>query len=378
MGGINKGLVWAVAAIIVLAGGWWFYSNGNSTPAETGPIKIGFIGPLTGDAAAYGEPVKDGIELAVEEINKSGGVNGRQISMIYEDGKCDGQAGASATQKLVNIDGVKYIIGGTCSAETFAAIPIASAAQVFVISPSASAPKLAGISPLFVRNNPNDNVPGVALADYWGKLYKKVAVISEKTDYAQGLKGVFITQAQKNGLQIVSTQDYDSNTTDFRTILLAVKNANPDAVFINPQTPANMVRIAQQGRTLGLKAAFASAAFNDAKTVGAGSFMEGMVLAVPPGLALSGKGAAFTANYKAKYGTESPFPFYSGSSYDDVYLLAQAISSVGDNPTKVARYLYSLPSYTGTLGTYHFDQNGDLAGITSILQKILNGKAVNL
>lgn len=373
---MDKKVIWGIVVVVIVVIGGWFLLKG--APAQGNTIKIGFIGPLTGDAAVYGVPVQNGVMLAVNEINKNGGIDGKQIQMIYEDGKCTGQDAASAAQKLVNIDQVKYIVGGVCSAEAFGFEPITSAAQVFAIMPGASAPKLAGLSPYLMRNNPNDNITGAAIADYMAKQYKNPAVISEKTDYAQGIKTVFLAQAQKDGLNVVSTQDYDTGTTDFRSLLASVKAANPDVIWINAQTSANLILIGTQARQLGIKAPFMTAPFNDQSIIAAGAAMNGLVTATPPGLASAGKGAAFTAAYTTAYGAAPQYAFYAGAAYDDVYLIAQAITAVGDDTTKVEQYLHSLPSYTGTIGTYSFDQNGDVVGINPVFQKLENGQFVTL
>ncbi len=372
----NKGIMWLVGlVIIVLIIIFAYHSSG--TPAETGPIKIGFIGPLSGDAASYGESMKNGAALAVDEINKAGGINGRQIAMIYEDGKCNGKDSASATQKLVNVDMVKYIVGAGCSGEVFSEIPITSAAKVFSISPVASASKLSGISPYFVRNNPSDSITGSVLADYLAKTYKTVAVISEQTDYAQGIKGNFIAEAEKGGLKVVDTEDFNSDVTDFRSELSKIKTANPDVIFINPQTPQNALRIADQAKQLGLKAQFAGAILGSDPSMITTKSTEGMIFSDLSGLSTA-KGLDFIAKYKAVYNADSNYPFYSGSSYDAVYLLSQAITSAGYDTTKVAQYFHTLPSYVGTIGTYSFDQNGDMVGAGVVLQKMVNKKLINL
>jgi len=377
MDGTSRWFTWIVVAVIVIGGGWFVLSRPAPANVGTGPIKIGLISPLTGEAAVYGEAVKSGMALAIKEINAAGGIGGRQIQAIYEDGKCNGKDAASAAQKLVGIDGVKYIVGGGCSGETFAAYPIASAQKVIMISPSSSAPGLAQLGPYFLRNNPNDNIPGMVLADYVSKSYKTVAVIAEQTPYAQGIKEVFVAQAKKDGLNIVSTEDYDSAITDFRSLLTRVNNAKPEVIFIDSQAGAGFVRIATQARQLGIKSLFVGAAFNDAATINSPA-AKGAVLAVPPGLASEGKGPKFIADYKTVYGVDSSYPFFSGAAYDDVYLLKQAIESVGDDTTKVQEYLHSMPSFTGVIGTYHFDQNGDMVGVNSILQQVKDGKVMNI
>lgn len=373
----KKAWIWVIVAIIVIGGAWALASRGGAS-SDTGAIKIGFVGPLSGDTASYGEPIKNGVQLAVDEINKAGGVNGRQIEVIYEDGKCDGQDAASATQKLVNVDGVKYIIGGMCSDEAFSMVPIITAAKVVELTPGASAPKLSGSSPYFLRNNPNDNEPGTVLADYLAKSFKKIAIISENTDYAQGIKTVFVNEIQKDGASIVSAEDYNTGTTDFRSLLTNVKEANPQAIFINAQSSQNLLLIARQARQLGITSQLASAVFNDPATVGAGDAVNGMILADAPGLTTEGKGPEMIKAYEAAYGSAPTYQFYVGAAYDDVHLLAQAIENVGDDATKVDQYLHSLSNYDGTIGSYHFDQNGDFVGVYPILQQIEDGKLVNL
>src|SRR3989338_6431973 len=108
----------------------------------SGPIKIGFIGPLTGDIAGIGADMLNGVQVAVDEVNADGGINGRQIELIAEDGRCNGADAASAAQKLVNVDNVFAIVGAGCSSETLAAAPIVNDGKVVMISPVSSSPEV--------------------------------------------------------------------------------------------------------------------------------------------------------------------------------------------------------------------------------------------
>lgn len=375
--GFVKKIVWVVILLVAV---WGIYSfSTKSSQKETGPIKIGFIGPLSGDAASVGEPIKNGVELAVKEINANGGIDGRQIEAVYEDGKCNGKDAASVAQKLVNIDKVKYIVGGICSPEAFAFYPITTVAKVFTIMPGASAPKLSGVSPFLMRNNPNDNLVGVALADFLVKSYKNVYTITEQTEFAQGIEAVFLAQSQKVNLVSVGVQGFESKTTDFRSILLKVKEVNPDVVFINVQTPPNLLKIAQQARQLGIKSQFISTSFGpDPAVQAAGSSVEGMIFADAPGLASDGAGKELFTKYKNAYGKDPSYAFYVGAAYDAVYLVSKAISSVGDDTNKVQEYMHKVSNYVGTIGTYSFDKNGDIVGIVPIFEKIVNGKLVRI
>jgi len=155
-------------------------------PASGEPIKIGYIGPLTGGAAAYGETEKNVIELALKEIN-DGGELIRKLEVIYEDGKCDGKDAATAAQKLINIDKVKIILGGGCSAETLGAAPLAEASKVILFSAFSSNPFIGQSGDYVFRNCPSDSDFGKADADFIASQgIKRAATITENTDYSQG------------------------------------------------------------------------------------------------------------------------------------------------------------------------------------------------
>src|SRR3989344_4743654 len=182
-----KAILWLVIILLI---GWGIvaYSKNTKQESATGPIKIGVVLPLTGDAAVYGEPARNVYQMAVDEINKAGGVNGRELSLVVEDGKCNGKDAASAAQKLVNVDNVKVIIGGICSSESLAITPIAAEKKVAVFSPGSSSPALTNYSPYFFRNYPSDASQGKVLAEiaYNDKNWRKVAFLQEQTDYALG------------------------------------------------------------------------------------------------------------------------------------------------------------------------------------------------
>lgn len=369
-------LTWIVVALIIIGGIFFFTRSGNA-PEATGPIKIGFIGPLSGDAAMYGEVVRNGVILAAKELNAKGGINGRPVNIIYEDGKCNGKDSSSAAQKLINVDTVKFIVDGDCSGAILGAASIFEQAKVLVLAAIATNPKIADAGDYIFRNAPNDSARGVLLADYAKSLYKKAAVITEQTDYAQGIKNTFTEQAKSNGLEVAVSEDYVTGSNDFRTSLSKIKAANPDVVLINPQTGADFVRIAKQARQLGIKAPFIGAEFNGPEVLEAGAAVEGTVIAIAPGLSADGKGKTYLDAYKAEFGKEPAYAYYSGAGYDDLMIIADGISKAGYDTAKVKDYLYSLPKYSGVIGDYSFDKNGDVVGIKFLFTKIIGGKFVD-
>ena len=119
-------------------------------------IKIGAILPLTGDIAVYGQKMKNGIDLAVKHINSKGGIDGKQIKVLYEDDQGEPKASVAAVQKLITIEKIPVIIGGAISATALPTVPIADKKKVVLFSPAATTPKLSGMSRYFFRNWPAD------------------------------------------------------------------------------------------------------------------------------------------------------------------------------------------------------------------------------
>jgi branched-chain amino acid transport system substrate-binding protein len=380
MNNTKKITIGAVIIVVAILAGTVAF-NKSKTPTSTEPIKIGFIGALTGDAASYGEPIKNSIELAVIDVNSSGGINGRKIEMIYEDAKCSGKDAVSAVQKLINIDKVKIIIGGICSGEILSVASITESAKVLILSPGASSPDVTQAGDFVFRNIPSDSEGSQTLAKLIMEKYKTAAIISENSDYAQGNRKVFTSTVNTLKGTMVADENYAPGTTDFRSILTKIKATNPDALVINPQTEIAGATIINQARELGIIAPiYGTVIVAGSKTAEiAGANAEGMIVFDAPGLREDNtKAVKFLADYTAKYGKPSFIEFYLGAGNDAVYIMAQAISKAGTDTEKLRDYLYDLKSYNGVIGTYSFDENGDLTGIGSVIKIIKDGKAVEM
>ena len=379
----TKVIVWVLILVAVVISIVMNVKGNNEMQDSDGPITIGFVGPLTGNAVTYGEPISNAIRLAVDEINANGGgVNGRMIEVIYEDGKCAGKDAANAAQKLVNVDQVDAIIGGICSSESLAMVPITTPVNVLVLSPSSSSADLTEQGgEYFFRNNPSDADGGAFLADVVLEQHSRVAVISESTEYAQALRQVFVTQFESNGGEVVADESFTEGTSDFRSILTKVKAANPEAIFLNPQTEITGAALAKQIAELGVEGTlYGSNLFSGSKTLEvAGDAVEGIVMFDSPGLARADGNsvvADFISNYEARYG-DLTLEFYLGAGYDAVYLLADAFRAAGtEDPVALRDYFRNINSFSGVVGTYSFDGNGDMYGINPVLKQVRNGEVV--
>jgi len=373
----NAKIVWWVVGIVVVVGLVWWGIARNSASAST--IKIGSILPLTGDGAVYGELAQKTIQLAVGQINSAGGINGKQLQVIFQDGQCTGQGGADAAQQLVNVYSVQAILGGACSGETIPAVPIAAAKKVVVFSGMASSPALTGISPYFFRDYPSDSSQAEIYADYGyhQKGWRTVGILEEQTDYATALESTFATDFQGYGGKVVA-QQFPSSATDLRSLITTLRAQNPDVLFLCTQTIATAQRALDQMKQLGWepKLIIDDTLEGDAPTLQKyESQLEGAVTAEFIPNASDTQYIAFIQAYQAKYGEAPQFANYMATVYDSVNLLADGIKQVGYSGQALATWSRTVNNWQGASGDVTIGSNGDRVG-GDTLQVIHNGVPV--
>ncbi len=347
----------------------------NKQPQE-GTIRIGFIGPLSGDAAAFGETERNAVELAISEINSAGGINGKNIKVIYEDGKCNGKDASIVAQKLVEIDKVKIILGGACSGETLAIAPITEPNRVILFSAFSSNPAISDAGEYVFRNSPSDTDTGRFLAENIIKNYKKAAVLTENTDYAQGVRKVFKENFLKLGGTIVADEIFNQGDRDFRTQITKIKDSNPDVIFFVPQSGTTQGLVIKQMRELAVNSQiYTVIAAKDALEI-AGNAIEGTIFVDAPTLSTT-SGKALLDNYKKIYGSDPVNDYDAGARYDSVFITANALRQCSDDTDCIKNFLYNMDWYTGTIGRYKFDNKGDVVGIEFALVIAQNGTFVS-
>lgn len=344
------------------------------------PIKIGYIGPLTGDANTYGLDTLHGAEIKVEEINAAGGINGRPIEFVVEDARCTGSDSAAAAQKLINIDGVIAIVGGICSGETLAAAPIVEAAKVPLMSPGSTSPDVKNAGDFVFRNIPSDALAADATAKYLkNKELTKVAMITENTDFAMAFGNSLVSNLEEGS--VIFNEIVEPNTKDFRTLVTRLQGMEFDAFIANAQTTAVGAAMAVQFREQG----FEQPIFTNNGVVSpvlgelAGEAAEGMKAVMPPS---EGANAqlfnAFVAKFTEKYGTAASSITYAANSHDVVGVFAQAIGVVGMDGVALRDYFYNFDGYDGTVGRFSFDQYGEVVGIDLEIQELKDGEFVKI
>lgn len=370
----KKTIIGIIVLILIGVGGWYLLSKNSISQIAGEPVKIGVILPLTGDVSGIGTGQRAAIEIAIDEINAAGGLNGAPVSAVYEDSQCNPTSGVSAAQKLINVDHVMAIIGDTCSSPTTAFGPLAMENKIIVLSPSASAENLNTIGKYFFRAYPSDAYQGKFAAEYAYNTLgaRKVAVLYHVSNYGTGIKNIFGQRFQELGGIIVLEEGAPQEAKDYRTELTKIKDSNHDLIFAPTYTDGAKVLLAQ-GAILGIKTTFLGAdAWDDPSLFpvvsGKGTFFYSLPKSDIPD--------SFKLKIQAKTGNDT-IPVGTTSAYDEVKILAAAIAKVGTDPDKLADAIRAT-KYDGVSGHIEFDQNGDLKAAAYVVKKIENGTATEV
>ena len=229
-------------------------------PADTdNPFVIGVMESITGPGETYGNVAVQAKQMAVDEINAAGGINGRELKLIVEDSKCAAQDAITAYNKLTDVDGVKIILGTSCSGAMLGAAPLAEADGVVLFSGLATNPDIANAGDYIFRTSMSDLQVGIDTGNVmWADGARTIATITEATDYAEGVRRTTVEQFLKLGGSVAAEERYASDIVDFRTQLTKLLNGNPDAIHIASQSEFTGGTIIKQLDELGYDGAIYS------------------------------------------------------------------------------------------------------------------------
>lgn len=322
--------VMLVAAMAVTALTGCGSNSGSSSKKDADKYYIGGIGPTTGATAIYGTAVKNGAQIAVDEINAAGGINGKQIEYRFEDDQNDAEKAVNAYNTLKDW-GMQMLVGTTTTAPCIAVAGKTASDNVFQITPSASSPDVlsSGNGNVFqvCFTDPNQ---GVASAQYIAenKLATKIGIIYDSSDvYSSGIEEKFEAEAKTQGLNIVSKAAFTADSkTDFGTQLQKAKDAGADLLFL-PIYYQEASIILKQADTMGYKPKFFGVDGMDGILTVENfdtKLAEDVMLLTPFAADAKDKTVQnFVKTYKEKY-KDTPNQF-AADSYDAVYALKAAI-----------------------------------------------------
>ena len=330
----NLKKVLAVLVALTLVVTCFAACGGNEKPSnDANVLKIGFSGPLTGDYAQYGNGVKNGAQLAIDEINAAGGINGMKLELNAQDDEADPEKAVNAYNTLVGW-GMQLSLGTVTSGACIAFQGEASSENMFLLTPSATAVEAIDGDNAFrvCFSDPNQ---GVASADYIAdnKVAEKVAVIYESSNaYSSGIYEKFAAQAKVKNLNVVEVQSFTSDTkTDFSAQIQAIKSSGADLVFL-PIYYSEAQLILTQAKAAGLNVKFFGCDGLDGILTIPNfdtSLCEGVMLLTPFAADATDKYTInFVTKYKGAYGVETMNQF-AADAYDAIYIIKAAIEKAG-------------------------------------------------
>jgi branched-chain amino acid transport system substrate-binding protein len=346
---------------------------------NTKPFLIGEVIPLTGDGASYGLPAKQASLVIEKEINKQGGIGGRQVKFIFEDGRCSPQDAKIAGEKLINEVKVDLIYGGSCSDEFLEVAPIAQKNKIITITGSATSPKISKLGKYIFRDVPSDSLAGKTAGQYaFNKMNAKTAaVITENTSYSKDLAEVFKKEFEELGGKVLVDESFDTGATQFTSFVQKVNKEKVDVVYLIPQTPTPGVLIIKALKDSNTKAKLLTAEvlLTRDEVPKQGKILDDLVGIETYFDENNPKGKHIIDLYKAEFGKDNTYPTDLVAIYDLVYMYKEAYEKVGSNDTdKISEYLHNLKEWEGSSGKVTFDENGDVTSLPYAIQRIKDKK----
>jgi branched-chain amino acid transport system substrate-binding protein len=327
-------------------------------------IKIGSAGPMTGQYAAFGEQLKRGAQMAVDEINAAGGVNGQKLQLIIGDDACDPKQATAVANQMAS-DKVPFVAGHFCSGSSIPASDIYREAKILQITPASTNPKLTddafakGNTTVF-RTCGRDDVQGLTVGSYILKYHKnaRVAILQDKSPYGKGVADETKKTLNKGGVREVMYEAYNDSDKDFTALINKMKREKVDMIVLGGYHTAAAL-IVKQSKEQGLPTQMVG--FDSLETAEffqlGGAATNGVLMSFPPKAEDDPKNAALVKKFRdAKYNPEG----YTLFSYAAVKVWAEAANKAkSTDPAAVAAALRSQ-TYDSAVGPLAFDQKGDI------------------
>jgi branched-chain amino acid transport system substrate-binding protein len=338
----------------------------SCTKKNDDEIVAGAFLSLSGPDSTFGTDSRDGIALAVEEINAAGGVKGKKVRVIYEDDKSTTQEASQKVRQLIDRDKVVAVLGEVASSRSLAGGLIANKSKVPMITPSSSAVDVNQGREWVFRTCPTDALQGKVAARFIQEDLKKTKVgifYAAQDTYSSGLAKSFREAFKKRGGEIVVDKGYQKGETNFRTYLAELKAQNPEVVFV-PNYYGDMVLIARQAKELGMPGTmFVGGDGWDSSDLleGAGAELEGTYFTnhYAPDIPWENS-KKFLATFRTRYHKEPTA--IAAQGYDGTRILFDAVARAPSvTPDAIRTALLATKDFSGATGptTINADRNAD-------------------
>jgi branched-chain amino acid transport system substrate-binding protein len=355
--------------------------GGGGTTDSGGTIRVGVYGDLSGQTSSFGESTRNGVMMAIDEINAAGGINGRKVEAVIEDDQGQPQQASTVVTKLINQDKVVAIIGEVASSNSLAAAPKAQEAKVPMISPSSTNPKVTQVGDYIFRVCFTDDFQGAVAAKFATNTLhaKKAAILGDfNSDYSKGMSQYFVQEFTGAGGQIVGQQTYTQTDADFKGQLTSIRSAAPDVIFV-PGYYGQVGVIAKQAKELGINAPLLGGDGWDSPKLfelgGAaldGAYMVNHYSTDDPSPSVQ----KFVAAYKQKYGAVPDA--IAALAYDAMNVLGDSIKRAGaTDSVKLRDAIAGTKNFAGVTGSISINASRDAvkpAVVFELRNKKLNYK----
>ena len=346
---------------------------------DTGPIKVGYYGDLSGRTSNFGQSTKNGVMMAADEINKAGGINGRQIQILSEDDEGRPEKAATVVTKLIDQDKVIALLGEVASGNSLAAAPKAQAAKVPMISPSSTNPAVTQVGDYIFRVCFIDPFQGEVMAKFAANtLHAKKAAIMEdfNSPYSRGLTEFFESSFKKLGGQVITKQSYTQGDRDYKGQLTSIRSANPDVIYV-PGYYGEVGVIAKQAKQLGINVPLLGGDGWDAPQLFElggealnGDYISNHYSVEDPSPAIQ----KFVGDFKSRYNIKPDA--LAALGYDAMRVLADAIKRAGTtNGPKLRDAIAATKDFPGVTGVITINSERN-AVKSAVVLKIQDGKFV--
>ena len=339
-------------------------------------IPVGQFGSLTGAQATFGQSTDNGVRLALDEVNASGGVLGQPLRLITKDNQSKPGETSTAVRELITRNKVVALIGEVASGRSLEAAPIAQRSGIPMITPASTNEKVTEAGDHIFRVCFIDPFQGTVCAKFARKLgAKKAAVLTDVSkDYSLGLAKSFKEEFVKEGGVITGQQSYSGGDKDFSAQLTAVKADNPDVIFL-PAYYTEAPLIIRQARQIGITVPFIGGDGWDSPELVAvgGPAVEGCYFSNHfSNQSTDPKVVEFVKAYRAKYNTDPDAMVALG--YDSLKLLADAMKRAGTtDPVKVTEALAATKDFEGVTGKITLDSHRN-PNKPAVILKVKDGK----
>ncbi len=339
---------------------------GYSLAADT--IKIGMAGPVTGAVAQYGEMQFVGAKMAIEQINKAGGVNGQMLEGVVYDDACDPKQAVAVANRIVN-DNVKFVVGHLCSSSTQPASDIYEDEGVLMITAASTSPEITSRGyELIFRTIGLDSLQGPTAGNFIADHIKpkNVGVVHDKQQYGEGIATAVRDTLQSKGVKVGLFEGINAGDKDFSSLIARLKRDGIDFVYYGGYHP-ELGLLLRQAKEKGLDVRFMGPEGVGNKEISAiaGPASEGMLVTLPKSFDQDPANQELVKAFHAK--KEDPTGPFVFPAYSAVQVIAQGIEKAGSTDTdKVAEALRSNAFETPT-GTLEFDEKGDLKNFNFVV-----------